>query len=134
MIESITGFRPVRREPVVRIATPQTPSPTKSPPQQPPAPQPLPQRTSPATEPLADFQFARRSHAEIESAVRQPKLSLDLFEIKGEFEIDEETNRIKLTVLNTKTGKVLQRIPVFELRGVYQVFRDNLSLNGPFAI
>ena len=97
-----------------------------------PRPQSIPSNN--ATSSLADLMPERRSREEIETTARRSRLTLDLFEIKGEIEVDEKSNRIKVTVRNTRTGQILQRIPVFELRGVYAAFRDNLGLSGPMLI
>jgi len=48
---------------------------------------------------------------ELQEMLRKINLTFDLFEIAAEYTIDEEANRVKVVVRNTRTGKVIRRIP-----------------------
>jgi uncharacterized FlaG/YvyC family protein len=48
---------------------------------------------------------------ELQEMLRKINLTFDLFEIAAEYTIDKEANRVKVVVRNTRTGKVIRRIP-----------------------
>lgn len=48
---------------------------------------------------------------ELQEMLRKINLTSDLFEIAAEYTIDEEANRVKVVVRNTRTGEVIRRIP-----------------------
>jgi uncharacterized FlaG/YvyC family protein len=65
---------------------------------------------------------------ELREMLRRINLTFDLFEIAAEYSIDDDNNRVKVVVRNTRTGRVIRRIPPSEFVTEFYDLRRGLGL------
>lgn len=90
------------------------------------APQPIEQgKAEPAqkSEPKAPL-----SREELAEMLHRINLTFDLFEVAAKYSIDEESSQIHVTLINTRTGEVIRRIPPTDFQSSFDSFREGLGL------
>jgi len=65
---------------------------------------------------------------ELAEQLRKINLTFDLFEIEAKFSISEEDNIIRVELRNTRTGKLIRKIPPYEFNANYDSFKSGVGL------
>lgn len=68
------------------------------------------------------------SKEELAEMLHRINLTFDLFEVAAKYSIDEDSNQIHVTLINTRTGTVIRRIPPSEFQSSFDRFREGLGL------
>lgn len=68
------------------------------------------------------------SRDELAEMLHRINLTFDLFEVAAKYSIDEDSNQIHVTLVNTRTGEVIRRIPPKEFQSNFDSFREGLGL------
>lgn len=65
---------------------------------------------------------------ELAEMLRRLNLTLDVFEIAAKFSVSEEDHRIRVMLVNTRTGEVIRRIPPYEFKANYHALVDGMGM------
>lgn len=65
---------------------------------------------------------------ELAEMLHRINLTFDLFEVAAKYSIDEERGSVRVTLINTRTGEVIRRIPPADFRDSFDSFREGLGL------
>jgi flagellar protein FlaG len=68
------------------------------------------------------------SREELAEMLHRINLTFDLFEVAAKYSIDEDSSQIHVTLINTRTGEVIRRIPPNEFQSNFDSFREGLGL------
>lgn len=75
----------------------------------------IPQRQALTTDELAEM-------------LRRINLTFDLFEVAAKYTIDESDGHVSVTLVNTRTGEVIRKIPPMEFEAAFSSFRKGIGL------
>lgn len=89
---------------------------------------PLPIESAKAEQPQKVEANAPISKEELAEMLHRINLTFDLFEVAAKYTIDEESSQIHVTLINTRTGTVIRRIPPSEFQSSFDRFREGLGL------
>jgi uncharacterized FlaG/YvyC family protein len=68
------------------------------------------------------------SKEELAEMLHRINLTFDLFEVAAKYSIEEDGNQIHVTLINTRTGEVIRRIPPGDFQSSFDSFREGLGL------
>jgi uncharacterized FlaG/YvyC family protein len=89
--------------------------------------------TSPTANLHAEAEHAQHeskpiTNDELAQMLRRINLTFDLFEIQARFNVSDSDHHVRVTLINTRTGEVIRRIPPYEFKANFDSFRDGLGL------
>jgi flagellar protein FlaG len=68
------------------------------------------------------------SREELAEMLHRINLTFDLFEVAAKYSMDADHNQVHVTLINTRTGEVIRRIPPDEFQSSFDSFREGLGL------